>query len=83
MSFFVYSEIENRLKQLEVEYQEHQELAKNLENKRRTAEEEKFDADSELEKQRSLNMQKEREYNMLLKESEYAKDRQAVLMADR
>ncbi|KAJ8301978.1 hypothetical protein KUTeg_020965 [Tegillarca granosa] len=77
------NEIENRLKQLEVEYQEHQELAKNLENKRRTAEEEKFDADSELEKQRSLNMQKEREYNMLLKESEYAKDRQAVLMADR
>lgn len=45
--------------------------------------EEKFDLDREVDKQASTLSDKEREYQTLMKDFEYAKEREAVLMGDR
>ena len=45
--------------------------------------EEKYETEQELKKQQAILNQKERELNDLMKDYEYAKDREAVLNGDR
>ncbi|WAR25693.1 CC146-like protein [Mya arenaria] len=56
---------------------------RNVENKLRGLEEEKYDMDNEVEKQKQALNDKDREMEVLQKDYEYAKDREAVLMGDR
>lgn len=77
------SEVDLQLQQQESEYQELAESMRQLESRRKLLEEEKLEADTELEKQRVLLDQRTRELEMLTKDFELAKEREAVLMGDR
>ena len=54
-----------------------------LKSKQTDLEEEKFELDTEVDKQASTLGDKERDYQTLMKDYEYAKEREAVLMGDR
>lgn len=69
--------------EMETEYQDLLAEKKNIENKLRQLEEEKFDMDNDVEKQKASLNEKDREMEHLQKDYEYAKDREAVLMGDR
>ena len=56
---------------------------KQVEAKLQSLQEEKFDMDNEVEKNKSVLNEKDREMEVLQKDYEYAKDREAVLMGDR
>ncbi|XP_076468743.1 coiled-coil domain-containing protein 146-like [Babylonia areolata] len=77
------NEVDNKLTQQDTEYKELADAAKQVETRRRTLEEEKMEADGELDKQRSLLDQRTRELDMLTKDYELAKEREAVLLGDR
>ncbi|XP_025107836.1 coiled-coil domain-containing protein 146-like isoform X1 [Pomacea canaliculata] len=77
------NEVDLQLQQQESEYQELAESMRQLESRRKLLEEEKLEADTELEKQRVLLDQRTRELEMLTKDFELAKEREAVLMGDR
>ena len=77
------SELMNQLEDMEKEYQDLLANQKQVEAKLRGLEEEKFDMDNEVEKHKSILNEKDREMEVLQKDFEYAKDREAVLMGDR
>jgi septation ring formation regulator EzrA len=79
----VFSELQNQLLALDKEFQDIIAQKKNIENKMHDLEEEKFDMDNDVEKQKSHLNEKDREMEVLQKDFEYAKDREAVLMGDR
>ena len=79
----VYSEVDNKLALQNTEYKELADAATQVENRRRALEEEKMEADEELDRQRSMLDEKTRELDMLTKDYELAKEREAVLMGDR
>ena len=56
---------------------------KQLQTKQTSLEEEKFELDTEVDKQSGGLNDREREYQGLMKDYEYAKEREAVLMGDR
>lgn len=68
---------------MEKEYQDLLNVKKQVEGKLRSLEEEKFDMDNEVEKHKAVLNEKDREMEVLQKDYEYAKDREAVLMGDR
>ena len=78
-----HSEVEKQRKSTDKEYRElTDELARNK-SKQTDLEEEKFELDAEVDKQASSLAEKERDYQTLMKDYEYAKEREAVLMGDR
>ncbi|KAL3853073.1 hypothetical protein ACJMK2_016653 [Sinanodonta woodiana] len=77
------NEIENNFKQLENEYQELLEHKIQLEQKFSELEDEKNEMDIEVEKQRTVLGEKDRELELLQKDFEYAKDREGVLTGDK
>ncbi|XP_060560310.1 coiled-coil domain-containing protein 146-like [Ruditapes philippinarum] len=77
------NELQNQLVALDKEFQDIIAQKKNIENKMHDLEEEKFDMDNDVEKQKSHLNEKDREMEVLQKDFEYAKDREAVLMGDR
>lgn len=77
------SEIDNQQSKLDEEFNTTTEDVKAQENKKNELQSEKFDMEGDLDKNRSMLNQKEREYNMLIKDYEFAKDKEAVLMGDR
>ena len=81
--FLYFSEIEKQKKVMDGEFKELVANLKNLEEKHRSLVEDKFSADNELDKQRSIGLEREREYDLLMKEYEYAKEKEAVLMGDK
>ena len=54
-----------------------------LQQKQTALEEEKFELDTEVDKSSGTVSDKEREYQVLMKDYEYAREREAVLMGDR
>lgn len=78
-----YSELQKQLGELDKEYQDLIAQKKNIEHKLQQLEEEKYDMDNDVEKQKSHLNEKDREMEVLQKDFEYAKDREAVLMGDR
>lgn len=79
----VFSELQNELVDKEKEYQDLLAQKRNIETKLHSLEEEKYEMDNEVEKQKSLLNDKDREMDMLQKDYELAKDKEAVLMGDR
>jgi len=77
------NELSTQLTDLEKEYQDLAAQKKATEGKYHNLEDEKFDMDREVDKQRSLLNEKDREMEVLQKDYEYAKDKEAVLMGDR
>ena len=77
------SEIDNKVRALDSEYQESLEMVQTLEKKHREMDEERYEITNELKKQQDLLTQRERELAELMKDYEYAKDKEAVLNADR
>ena len=77
------SEIDNKVRALDSEYQEALEMVQTLEKKHREMDEERYEITNELKKQQDLLTQRERELAELMKDYEYAKDKEAVLNADR
>ncbi len=80
---FIDSEVDK--KQREVDTQLHALTAHmdQLQNKQTSLEEEKFELDTEVDKQSAGLNEREREYQSLMKDYDYAKEREAVLMGDR
>ena len=78
-----FSELLTQLSDMEKEYQDLLASQKQVESKLRGLEEEKYDMDNEVEKHKSVLNEKDREMEVLQKDYEYAKDREAVLMGDR
>lgn len=81
--FLINSEIDNKVRALDSEYQESLEMVQTLEKKHREMDEERYEITNELKKQQDLLTQRERELAELMKDYEYAKDKEAVLNADR
>ena len=81
--FFLKSEVDNKVRALDSEYQESLEMVQTLEKKHREMDEERYEITNELKKQQDLLTQRERELAELMKDYEYAKDKEAVLNADR
>ncbi|XP_052779091.1 coiled-coil domain-containing protein 146-like [Mya arenaria] len=77
------NELVTQLQEYEKEFQDMVAQKRNVENKLRGLEEEKYDMDNEVEKQKQALNDKDREMEVLQKDYEYAKDREAVLMGDR
>lgn len=77
------SELQNELEDKDKEYQDLMAQKRNIETKLRSLEEEKYETDNEVEKQRSMFNDKDREMDMLQKDYELAKEKEAVLMGDR
>jgi len=59
------------------------ELLHSLENQRTNLEGEKFSADSELDQQRLALDEKQKAYDSLMREHEYAREKEAQLMGDK
>lgn len=78
-----FSELQNELGDKEKEYQDSLAQKRNIETKLHSLEEEKYEMDNEVEKQRSLLNNREREMDVLQKDYELAKEKEAVLMGDR
>ncbi|XP_078000623.1 coiled-coil domain-containing protein 146-like [Glandiceps talaboti] len=77
------NEIDRRLAE---ENEKHGELKTGLEedeNKLRILEDDKFEMDTELDKKRSRVDSQQREFDHLMKEFEYAKEKEAVYLGDR
>lgn len=68
---------------MDSEYQEALEMVQTLEKKHNEMDEERYEITNELKKQQDLLTQRERELAELMKDYEYAKDKEAVLNADR
>lgn len=82
--FFCYnSEIDNRIRVMDFEYQEALEMVQILEKKYNEMDEERYEIINELKKQQDLLIQREREFVELMKDYEYVKDKEAVLNVDR
>lgn len=77
------NEIDNRIRAMDSEYQEALEMVQTLEKKHNEMDEERYEITNELKKQQDLLTQRERELAELMKDYEYAKDKEAVLNADR
>ena len=58
-------------------------MLRSIQCKQTQLEAEKFDLDAEVDKQASTLNDRESEYQVLMKDYEYAKEREAVLMGDR
>merc|ERR1711963_118039 len=71
------------LETLNIEYKEHVEVAKKLEQKKKVLEEEKLEADTELDNLKDMLNEREREYDSKMKEFEVQKEREVTLMGDR
>lgn len=68
---------------MDSQYQEALEMVQTLEKKHNEMDEERYEITNELKKQQDLLTQRERELAELMKDYEYAKDKEAVLNADR
>lgn len=79
----IFSAINTQLESLNAEYQEYVDAAKTLEHQRQVLEEDKFDADTKLDNERSRLNEKERELEVKMKEFEKEKDHEVALMGDR
>lgn len=75
--------MEKKQKVLDEEYNDKLELLQSLETQRQTLEEEKYSADIELDKQRMALDEKQRAYDALMREHEYARENEAQLMGDK
>lgn len=77
------SETDKKLRELDYELRDLTADLQNLMNKQNQLEEEKFELDADVDRQGSKVSTKEAEYQVLMKDYEYAKEREAVLMGDR
>ena len=77
------SEEEKKHRALDEEYNDKLELLSTLETQRKSLEEEKYSADTELDKQRMALDEKQRAYDALMREHEYAREKEAQLMGDK
>lgn len=75
--------MEKKQKILDDEYEDKLELLSALETQRQTLEAEKYSADAELDKQRMALDEKQRAYDALMREHEYAREKEAQLMGDK
>ena len=82
-SLSFYRELLEQLGEMEKEHLDLLNSQKQVEAKLQSLQEEKFDMDNEVEKHKSVLNEKDREMEVLQKDYEYAKDREAVLMGDR
>lgn len=76
-------ELLEQLGEMEKEHLDLMNSQKQVEAKLQSLQEEKFDMDNEVEKNKSVLNEKDREMEVLQKDYEYAKEREAVLMGDR
>ncbi|XP_070559070.1 coiled-coil domain-containing protein 146-like [Ptychodera flava] len=77
------NEVERKLGEHNEQYTELKTALDDVEGKRTTLEDDKFDMDTELDKQRSKVDSQQREFDGQMKEYEYAKEREAVYQGDR
>jgi len=82
-NYYFSSELQTELEDKDKEYQDLMAHKKNIQSKLTSLEEEKYEMDNEVEKQRSSYNDKDREMDMLQKDYELAKEKEAVLMGDR
>lgn len=75
--------ITSQLEVLNGEYQQLSDVVKDLEEQRKVLEEEKYDADKELEKLRSDLKEKELQLDVRMKDFENVKEREVHLLGDR
>ena len=75
--------VTTNLEALTTEYLVQVEIAQKLEQKKKVLEEEKLEADTELDNQRDTLNNREREYDAKMKEFELQKEREVTLMGDR
>ena len=78
-----FSETEKKIKEVDGELRELTTSLKTLTSKQSNLEEEKFELDGDVDKQSAKLHDKEADYQVLMKDYEYAKEREAVLMGDR
>ena len=77
------SECERKKQELDNELEDLSEMLKQLQLKQHELEDEKYELDNHADRQGSLLGDDEAKYQILMKDYEYAKDREAVLMGDR
>ena len=78
-----YSEVEKKIKEQQGEYDELMAQFKDLQKRQERLNSEKYDMEREVDGHSSKLAGREGEYQVLLKDYEYAKEREAVLMGDR
>ena len=83
MCLFLVSGIMTQLEALNTEYNQFSMVVKELEEQRKVLEEEKYDADKELEKLRSDLKEKELQLEVRMKDFENVKEREVHLLGDR
>lgn len=79
----MYSEVDKKSRELDRELKELTDSLQQLQGKQTLLEEEKFELDTDVDKSSGTVSDKEREYQLLMKDYEYAREREAVLMGDR
>ncbi|XP_006816366.1 coiled-coil domain-containing protein 146-like [Saccoglossus kowalevskii] len=77
------NEVDKKLTELNEQYTELKTALQMYDTKQTTLEDDKFDMEQELEKQRGKVEAQQREFDGLMKDYEYAKEREAVYLGDR
>ena len=77
------SETEKKHKNVEVELKGLTDLLRKMQSKLESSTDEKLTINSELDKKMSSLHAREHEYHILMKDFEYAKEREAILLGDK
>ena len=81
--WFFFSEIERKIKDMNVDYQQLFVDFSDFQKRQEKLNSEKFELDREVDKQQAKLGNRESDFEALLKDYEYAKEREAMLMGDR
>lgn len=77
------SEVDKKQRAADIQFTQRLDELRSLEEQRQNLEEEKFSADAELDKQRMALDEKQQAYDALMREHEYAREKEAQLMGDK
>ena len=80
---FFFRECDRKKRDLDTQLEHLTETLKDLQMKQQDLEDEKYELDNLADKQAALLAEEEVSYRILMKDYEYAKDREAILMGDR
>ena len=81
--FLYFSEVDKKHKSVESQLNELTNMLKKMQTKVEGLTEEKLGINSDLDKKISTLADKEHEYHILMKDFEYAKEREAMLLGDK
>jgi len=78
-----FRECDRKKHDLDAQLENLTEMLKDLQMKQQDLEDEKYELDNLTDKQAAILAEEEAKYRILMKDYEYAKDREAILMGDR